>query len=122
MMKNVKTNQFLFNIILILLNYMKTTVSILGKNVSVFILFAIILFTVFTIINTADSSQKCNKSHNHGHNHEHNHGHSHGHSHGDGGCCKTACDGTCKKCNKRVRFASNVKNHDGPNYTPFGYF
>lgn len=97
---------------------MKTTVTILGRKISVFVLLGICAFTIFITLQSASGSKKCNKKHTHGH----THGHTYGHTHGDEGCCKTSCDGTCKKCNKKVHFAPNVKDHDGPNYTPLGGF
>ena len=107
---------------------MKTTVTILGRKISVFVLLGICAITIFITLQSASGSIKCSKElsdgDNHGHRHGHNHGHRHrhGHRHGPGGCCKTKCNGTCKKCTKNVHFAPNVKGYDGPNYTPLGGF
>ena len=101
---------------------MKTTVTILGRKISVFVLLGICAITIFITLQTASESKKCNKPHTHDHSHDHSHHHKHGHSHGKGGCCKTKCNGTCKKCTKTVHFAPNVKGHDGPNYISLGAF
>lgn len=91
-MLNVKVAFCGFNYIII--QYMKNTISILGRKCDVLILLVICALSVFITVNTVCNCTKCNN------------------------------EGSCKKkgCQKKVRFAPGVKGHSDGVYNQLNSF